>query len=88
MRPLIFVSTGFFFPGLFGLVFYCLWRTVYLFFTLFTLVIRDPADVRSPGHVCLALGASGYLGARQSHGPPGRVVAERAERVPAKLRVV
>ena len=83
-----FCQYRFFFPGLFFcLVFYCLWRTVY-FFTLFTLVIRDPADVRSPGHVCLALGASGYLGARQSRGPPGRGVAERAERVPAKLRVV
>ncbi len=60
----------------------------FIFFNLFTLVISDPADVRSPGHVCLALGASGYLGARQNRGPPDRGVAERAERVPAKLRVV
>jgi len=83
----LFLSVPVFFPRSFCLVFYCLWRTVY-FFTLFTLVIPDPADVRSPGNVCLALGASGYLGARQSRGPPGRGVAERAERVPAKLRVV
>ena len=81
----LFLSVPVIFPGLIFLSCLLLFRGPR--FNFFKFVLFNSRDctsgVRSPGHLCLALGASGYLGARQSRGPPGRGVAERAARVPA-----
>ena len=56
------------FPGRFvPLLFFCGARIFFLLFVLLFPIDRT-LIVRSPVHVCLSLGASGYLGARQSRG--------------------
>ena len=82
VRPLV-LSVPFLFSRSFcSVVSSFLWRMHFFILScLFPRIVL--LIVRSPGLVCLSLGASGYLGARQSRGPPGRGVAERAARVPA-----
>ena len=89
VRPLSFVSTGYFSRSYFFVLSFIIFVAHVLFF--FKLVLFNSRDctsvVRSPGHVCLALGASGYLGARQSRGPPGRGAAGTRRARARQLRV-
>ena len=63
----LFSQYRFIFPVVFVLSYLFLWRMHFFYpFCFFLWIVR--VIVRSPGQLCLSLGASGYLGARQSRG--------------------